>query len=479
MTTWRPSMTPSDVIMHSAKGSEWEEHKYIVVKDGKYYYPNSYDKGRTVSDLKESQLSDEDVDKIAEETRAGKHGNGEERKKKFGSDYDRIQNRVNEKEGAKKRHEEEESDKKDEEEKKEDSESKEEEKKDSEEKEEDKKSSKKGSSKKKSDEDKKKSSKGSSSKKSAEQKAAEKAKKEEQKKAKELKARRAKNQALIKKRTAEQQKEKERRMQRNRINRKAYLNHSQPFWGPSEDPDVICHFGILGMHWGKRNGPPYPLSSDQHSAEEKKAAKAAKKAARAERKAEHEAKKAARQEKKDLKKAKREFKKETKAEKKRQKVLKTGSLQDVRKLKGNISNEEYNEVFKRLENEKKLDEFDTKKKEEFSKKVQTAQNVVSNINTGTKAALELYNRGASVYNAVAKRKHWSVQDLPIIKENDDSKEKAEKAARDYFINKATPDQVNATRSSFTGEDLGKAMSRMKTNQSFDDFYEEWRKKNGR
>lgn len=33
----------------------------------------------------------------------------------------------------------------------------------------------------------------------------------------------------------------------------------------------IEHHGILGMKWGKKNGPPYPLGSSDHSATEKKA----------------------------------------------------------------------------------------------------------------------------------------------------------------------------------------------------------------
>lgn len=33
----------------------------------------------------------------------------------------------------------------------------------------------------------------------------------------------------------------------------------------------LSHHGILGMHWGKRNGPPYPLGPSDHSASEKKA----------------------------------------------------------------------------------------------------------------------------------------------------------------------------------------------------------------
>ena len=35
--------------------------------------------------------------------------------------------------------------------------------------------------------------------------------------------------------------------------------------------DYISHHGILGQRWGKKNGPPYPLGSGDHSASEKKA----------------------------------------------------------------------------------------------------------------------------------------------------------------------------------------------------------------
>ena len=35
------------------------------------------------------------------------------------------------------------------------------------------------------------------------------------------------------------------------------------------DQNYISHHGILGQKWGKKNGPPYPLSSNQHSMAEK------------------------------------------------------------------------------------------------------------------------------------------------------------------------------------------------------------------
>lgn len=97
-------------IIHSAKGSTWEDHKYVKRIDGTYYYPSGYTKGRTVDSLSDSEkkqveengpkseddLSSDDIENLAMGVIRGNFANGQERKERLGEYYQKVQSRVNE-----------------------------------------------------------------------------------------------------------------------------------------------------------------------------------------------------------------------------------------------------------------------------------------------------------------------------------------------------------------------------------------------
>lgn len=88
-------------LLHSAKGSTWENHKYIKRLDGTYYYPDSYEGGRHLPDNgKEKETlngegSSSDIEALAKEVVRGNFGNGEIRKQLLGENYEEVQSLVN------------------------------------------------------------------------------------------------------------------------------------------------------------------------------------------------------------------------------------------------------------------------------------------------------------------------------------------------------------------------------------------------
>lgn len=122
--------------------------------------------------------------------------------------------------------------------------------------------------------------------------------------------------------------------------------------------DVVIHFGILGMHWGQRNGPPYPLGSGDHSASEKKAgwrkslsgggnARATKRRSKA-------LKKARKTRAKNIKMRTLEKKKQAQIQKSKEEIIKS---KDIKSMLNNVdmfTNQEINDLLNRLDVENKL-----------------------------------------------------------------------------------------------------------------------------
>lgn len=97
------------MLIHSAKGSTWKEHKYIKRLNGTYYYPNSYKGGHHIEssgglndveqeeyDAAANSLNADDIESLAREVIRGNFGNGQTRKDLLGENYQLIQDRVNE-----------------------------------------------------------------------------------------------------------------------------------------------------------------------------------------------------------------------------------------------------------------------------------------------------------------------------------------------------------------------------------------------
>lgn len=52
------------ILIHSAKGTTWDDHKYVKKVNGVYYYPKDYEGGRHAGDTKKGKISsDEKYDK--------------------------------------------------------------------------------------------------------------------------------------------------------------------------------------------------------------------------------------------------------------------------------------------------------------------------------------------------------------------------------------------------------------------------------
>lgn len=162
------------------------------------------------------------------------------------------------------------------------------------------------------------------------------------------------------------------------------------------ETNFLMHHGILGMKWGRRNGPPYPLGASDHSASEKKAGwmKSLK--------AKSEAKKRAKKRAAAIEKARKtrlENEKQKRLEKeyeeKRQKILKSGKASEVEKYKGQMTNQELRDALNRIQWEQELSKLSAAETKSSFDKI---DGVMKKVGTAT----DWVNKGVNAYNAIDK-----------------------------------------------------------------------------
>lgn len=160
--------------------------------------------------------------------------------------------------------------------------------------------------------------------------------------------------------------------------------------------NYLMHHGILGMKWGHRNGPPYPLGASDHSASEKKAGwmqslrdkSEAKKKAKKRAAAIEKAKKT-RAENEKQKRLEKEY------EEKRQKILRSGKASEVAKYKGQMTNQELRDALNRIQWEQELSKYSAAETKSSFEKI---DGLMKNVGTMT----DWVNKGVNAYNAIDK-----------------------------------------------------------------------------
>lgn len=143
------------------------------------------------------------------------------------------------------------------------------------------------------------------------------------------------------------------------------------------EEDSLEHHGVLGMSWGRRHGPPYPLGGV-----DKRVARAE---AKRKREKERRLKKLQRAAKKARKLKKREEKEAADIQKKKQKLVKKGDMDAIKKNAKLFTNEELQYIVERDEAKRavlgKKERDEAQAMENFSRKLAQVANIAASAGT--------------------------------------------------------------------------------------------------
>lgn len=186
--------------------------------------------------------------------------------------------------------------------------------------------------------------------------------------------------------------------------------------------NYLAHHGMLGMSWGKRNGPPYPLDRSGKAAlrKQKRDARRLKKLQRKEMKQ----RRAEEEEAKRLDRNRDRYeKRQAQIQRDKERIMKSASANELAKYQGLWTNDELRLISERLRLERDIASYQreiTPKLDQLDRVTKKVERVATYGERGIKA----WNVFAKVANAVGEANGDDNYHLPIIgKDNKKNKDK--------------------------------------------------------